>query len=176
MPAEYRYCPACRTELVTRVHGGKDRLACPSCSFVHWQNPIPVVAAIVERAGRVILVHSRGWPETWFGLVTGFLESGERPEDAVLREAAEELGIETRLNAYVGAYPFPRLNQIIFAYHLYGGDGPIRLDESELSAYKEIPIEKLRPWPQGTGPALRDWLATRGYHPPIVEFGTPQEE
>jgi NADH pyrophosphatase NudC (nudix superfamily) len=133
-----------------------------------------VVAGIVERAGRVILVRSHGRPATWYGLVAGFLESGETPEQGVLREVAEELGIEVRLEAFVGAYAFERFNQIIFAYHLLGGEGPIRLDASELADHKEVPIEKLKPWPQGTGPALRDWLAARGYHPEIAPFGTPQ--
>ena len=173
--AEYRYCPSCRTELTTAEHGGLPRLACPACEFVHWRNPVPVVASIVERAGRVVLVRGVGRPETWYGLVAGFLESGETPEAAALREVAEEIGIEARLERFIGIYPFERMNQIIFAYHVLGGDGPIRLALDELVDYKEVPIEKLKPWPQGTGPALRDWLVARGYRPEIAPFGTPHE-
>jgi hypothetical protein len=65
------------------------------------------------------------------------------------------------------------LNQVIFAYHVLGGPGPIKLAADELDAYREVPLAKLKPWRQGTGPALRDWLAARGYHPPVVDFGTP---
>ena len=173
--AEYRYCPSCRTELTTAEHGGLPRLACPACEFVHWRNPVPVVASIVERAGRVVLVRGVGRPETWYGLVAGFLESGETPEAAALREVAEEIGIEARLERFIGIYPFERMNQIIFAYHVLGGDGPIRLALDELVDYKEVPIEKLKPWPQGTGPALRDWLVARGYRPEMAPFGTPHE-
>jgi NADH pyrophosphatase NudC (nudix superfamily) len=121
----------------------------------------------------VILVRSLGRPATWYGLVAGFLEHGEHPEAAVLREVDEELGLDARLSAFIGTYAFERLNQIIFAYHVLAGDGPVRLAADELADYKEVPIEKLRPWSQGTGPALRDWLAARGYHPTVVEFGTP---
>jgi hypothetical protein len=49
--------------------------------------------------------------------------------------------------------------------------GEIRLCERELAGYKSLPLERLRPWSQGTGPALRDWLASRGLFPPVVEFG-----
>ncbi len=28
----------------------------------------------------------------------------------------------------------------------------------ELAEYKLIPPEKVKPWPFGTGPAVRDWL------------------
>ena len=172
---EYRYCPLCRTELTTAEHGGLPRLACPACDFVHWRNPVPVVASIVERSGRVVLVRSHGRPETWYGLVAGFLEPGEAPEAAALREVAEEIGIEARLERFIGIYPFERLNQIIFAYHVLGADGPIRLAPDEIADYKEVPIEKLKPWPQGTGPALRDWLVSRGYKPEIAPFGTSHE-
>jgi NAD+ diphosphatase len=170
---DYRYCPCCRAELVPVERGGKPRLACPECSFVHWRNPVPVVAAIVERDGHVVLVRSIGRPATWFGLVAGFLEHGEHPEVAVLREVDEELGIEAELKSCIGIYPFERLNQVIFAYHVLGGPGPIKLAADELDAYREVPLAKLKPWRQGTGPALRDWLAARGYHPPVVDFGTP---
>jgi NADH pyrophosphatase NudC (nudix superfamily) len=169
----YRYCPSCRAELVPTERGGKTRLVCSQCDFVHWQNPVPVVAAVVERAGNVVLVRSLGRPATWFGLVAGFLEQGEHPEAAVLRDVDEELGIDATLQSCIGIYAFERLNQIIFAYHVLGGDGPIRLAADELDAYQEVPLAKLKPWRQGTGPALRDWLAARGYHPAVVDFGTP---
>jgi len=170
---DYRYCPLCRAELAPAERGGRTRLACPQCSFVHWRNPVPIVAAVVERAGHVILVRSLGRPATWYGLVAGFLERGEHPEAAVLREVNEELGLDARLAGNIGVYAFERLNQVIFAYHVIAEDGPIRLAADELDDYKEVPLAKLRPWRQGTGPALRDWLAARGLHPPVVEFGTP---
>ena len=107
--SDYRYCPQCRAELAPTLRGGQTRLACPQCSFVQWSNPVPVVAAVVERAGRVVLVHSVGRPAHWFGLVAGFLERGEHPEAAVLREVAEELGVEGRLMSAIGIYPFDRL-------------------------------------------------------------------
>jgi len=177
--AAFTYCPRCRARLIEAERGGRTRLVCPEdgCGFVHWNNPIPVVAAIVERDGRVILVRSHGFPETWYVLVAGFLEPDETPEHAVLREVEEELGLPGELVEYVGAYPFARLNQIIFAYHVRLAPGEIRLAEDELVDYKEVPIANLRPWPRGTGPALRDWLAARGYHPPTVELGAvvPQE-
>ena len=174
--ADYRYCPHCRTELAAVERGGQTRLACPQCHFVHWRNPVPVVAAVVERADRVVLVHSIGRPAHWYGLVAGFLERGEHPEVAILREVAEELGLEGRLAGAIGIHPFERLNQVIFAYHVVvPHEPPIKLATDELDDYKEVPLAKLRPGPHGTGPALRAWLVARGFDPPTVEFGTPLE-
>ena len=158
------------------MRGGETRLVCSQCAFVYWRNPVPVVAAVVERAERVILVRSLGRPATWYGLVAGFLERGEHPEAAVLREVQEEIGLKGRLESLIGVYPFERLNQVIFVYHVQAPEGPITLAANELADYKEVPFEKLRPWRQGTGPALRDWLAGRGYRPESVDFGTPIED
>jgi NADH pyrophosphatase NudC (nudix superfamily) len=172
---EFRYCPRCKTELVTGTRGGRERQLCPACGFVHWRNPLPVVGAIVERAGRVVLVHSLGRPPQAYGLVAGFLETGETPEQCALREVQEELGLDATLGAFIGIYPFERLNQIIFVYHVIAADGEIRLAADELDAYQEVRIDKIKPWPQGTGPGLRDWLRSRGYEPAIADFGTPQD-
>lgn len=175
---EFRYCPRCRTPLGKAERGGRARRVCPrkGCGFVHWDNPVPIAAAIVERDERVILVRGRGHPDTWYALVAGFLEADETPDQAILREVAEELGLPGEIVSFVGAYPFARLNQIIFAYHVRLAAGEVRLEAAELVDYKAVPIAKLRPWPQGTGPALRDWLAARGYHPPIVELGAAVPE
>src|SRR5438309_1254651 len=70
---------------------GRERLHCStdSCDYVFYDNPVPVVAALVEHGQTVLLVRGKGWPEKWYGLVTGFLEKGESPEEGVLREVRE---------------------------------------------------------------------------------------
>ena len=170
----YQFCPRCKTALVARELGGRARQACPreECGFVAWDNPVPVVAAIVERNGEVVLVRNIGRPEGWYGLVAGFLEKGEHPEAGIRREIDEEIGLAVEKLTFLGIYPFELRNQIIFAYHALPAPGEIRLAVDEIAGYRSVPIERLRPWSRGTGPALRDWLATRGYHPPTVEFGT----
>lgn len=155
----FTFCPRCATPLVTEARGGADRRVCPGCDFVQWNNPVPVVAAIVELPTGVVLVQNKGWPSTWFGLVTGFLEAKEHPEEGVVREVAEELGLEARIEAFVGLYPFERMNQIIMAWHLTA-EGEVAMGD-ELQAFKLVPVEKLRPWPFATGDAVRDWLARR---------------
>ena len=161
MKDAFTFCPRCATRLEVRASAGRDRPACPApgCGFVHWGNPTPVVAAIVEVAGAVILVRNKGWPEKMFGLVTGFLEAGESPEAGVLREVHEELGVEASLQGLVGVYPFELKNELIIAFHLTAV-GPVKLGD-ELEAYKAIAVEKVRSWPFGTGLALSDWLERR---------------
>jgi NADH pyrophosphatase NudC (nudix superfamily) len=155
------------------VRGGRERLVCPDpdCRFVHWDNPVPVVAAIVEHDGQIVLVRSIGRPPTWFGLVAGFLEEGEHPDEAVLREIDEELGLRPSSCMFVGSYAYARRNQIIFVYHAEVPSLDIRLCRDELDDFRILPIAEVKPWSQGTGPGLRDWLVSRGYDPDVVEFG-----
>jgi NAD+ diphosphatase len=155
----YNFCPKCATKLtVVKIEDIK-RQKCPSCDFVHWDSPIPVVAAIIEHGGKVILTRNKGWPEKWVGIVAGFLEKGETPEQGVLREVKEELGLDGKIVSFVGHYAFRLRNQIIFAYHIQA-DGKIVLGD-ELESIQAVPPEEVRPWDIGTGPALKDWLASR---------------
>lgn len=161
MAEEMRFCPRCAAELTDQVEAGRTRRACPKegCGFIHYGNPLPVVAAIVEHEGTVVLVRAHGWPEKFFGLVTGFLEAGESPEQGVLREVKEELDLDGEVIGLIGAYSFELRNELIVAFHVRAR-GELKLG-AELAGFKRIAPEKLRPWELGTGLAVRDWLALR---------------
>jgi NADH pyrophosphatase NudC (nudix superfamily) len=158
MSHDFSFCPRCGSALVEGEHGGKRRAGCPKegCGWVAWGNPVPVVAAIVEHQGQILLARGRGWPEKMFGLVTGFLEAGESPEQGVLREVKEELGLDGHGVSLVGVYPFEARNELIIAFHLVA-DGTIQLSD-ELEAVKPVAPGKLRAWPFGTGLAVQAWL------------------
>lgn len=156
-----KHCAQCGAPLAPITGKPGQRLCTAAgCGRITYLSPIPVVAAIVEREGHVILVRGHGWPESWYGLVTGFLEPDESPESAARREIAEELGLAVHSSRLIGAYPFARMNQVIIAYHAQAS-GEIVLDATELAGFKAVPIERLRPWDFGTGAAVRDFLAER---------------
>lgn len=161
-PAPHSFCPRCARGLERRRIEERERLACPdaACGYVHWDNPLPVVAALVELQGRVILARNRAWPEKMFGLVTGFIERDESPEQAAAREVKEELDLDATATGLIGVYPFQRKNEIIIAYHVTA-QGEVRLNE-ELAEFRLVAPEQLRPWDFGTGLAIRDWLGRRG--------------
>lgn len=158
-----RYCPVCTASLVERAdagEGSKLRLACPDGHWTHWDNPLPVLAALVEVEGRVLLARNSAWPEKVFALVTGFMERGETPEQGIRRELKEETNLDADEVALIGVYEFVHKNEVILAYHVKAS-GAIRLSE-ELVEYRLIAPEKLRPWRAGTGYAMADWMRARG--------------
>jgi len=158
---DMKFCPRCGSDLETRPVDDVERVASSDreCGYVFWNNPVPIVAGIVEKDGAEVLIQNHGWPEKWFGLVSGFLEKDETPEPGMRRELAEELSLKADHVEFLGLYPFFERNELILAYHIraHGEISP----GAEIAQYREIPIDKLKPWPFGTGPAVADWLDRR---------------
>jgi NAD+ diphosphatase len=156
-----KHCLRCGSVLAPFHDGERERLRCVAegCAWIYYGNPTPVVAALVEHQGDIVLVRNPGWPAGFFGLVSGFLEAGETPEAGVLREVREELGLDGEVASLIGVYSFELRNEVIAAYHVKG-QGEVVVG-AELEGVKRVAPEKLRPWPMGTGMAVRDWLARR---------------
>jgi NAD+ diphosphatase len=163
----FRFCPRCGAPLDQPSTGGRARCS-KACGFVHYDNPVPVVAAVVEHEGQVLLARNKAWPETWYALIAGFLERDETPEDAVLREVKEELGLDGATPSLIGIYPFGRMNQVIVTYHVVTA-GTITLGD-ELVDYKLVDAADCRAWRAGTGWALRDWLRAKGFEPEMTDL------
>ncbi|WP_033406928.1 NUDIX domain-containing protein [Thiolinea disciformis] len=125
-----KYCPQCQHPLEQRYIGELERTACssPSCNFVHWDNPTPVVAAIVQQGDNFILGRNALWPAGLFSMITGFLEKNEAPEQAIRRETLEEIGLTVEEVHFLGHHILPQRNQLIIAY-LVKTSGEVRLSD-----------------------------------------------
>ncbi len=175
MSSEFKFCPQCAAPLalIAREEDGgeKVRLRCSVCDFTHWNNPTPVLAAVIEYEGKILLARNAAWPGKMYALITGFMEAGETPEGGIAREIAEETSLVTDSSDLIGVYDFQRMNQIIIAYHAVC-HGQVRLS-AELVDYRLYAPESVKCWPAGTGYALADWLKTRGLTPSFIEFPKP---
>lgn len=166
---EYNNCPSCKGGLGVNEDG---YIAClkEDCDFIHYENPTPVVAAVIEyKDGNVLLAHNAKWPPHMFALVTGFLEKHEHPEEAVLREVKEEVGLDAEIRGFLGHYTYKKMNQLIIAYHVYS-DGEVELNDPEIDEVKILPFAKVRTWTSGTGEALHKFLKAKGYSPEVISF------
>ena len=175
-PGAARYCTQCAAPLapitLDEDGGPRERLRCAACGWTHWNNPIPVLAAVVEcadRGGRLLLARNAAWSGRMFALITGFMEAGETPRDGIAREVAEETGLHTESVDLIGVYDFQPMNQVIIAYHVVAR-GEIELSP-ELAEARLFEPAQVRCWRAGTGYALADWLRGRGHQP--VFFDPP---
>jgi NADH pyrophosphatase NudC (nudix superfamily) len=172
--APYKFCPMCATALASISQeedgGAKVRLRCPACGWTHWNNPTPVLAAVIEKVdegGQVLLARNAAWPGRVFALITGFMEAGETAEDGIRREIGEETSLTVESLKLIGVYEFQRMNQVIIAYHA-ACVGTVSLSP-ELAEFKLFEPAAVRCWPAGTGYAMADWLRSRGVEPQWME-------
>ena len=170
-----RHCPSCATPLALisalEDSGAKERLRCPACGWTHWNNPTPVLAAVIEcadREGQLLLARNAAWQARMFGLITGFMEAGESPQQGIRREVAEETALEVDELSLIGVYDFQRMNQVIIAYHAVA-HGEIKLSP-ELAEYRLYAPRDVRCWRAGTGYAMAAFLRSRGHEPQFIDL------
>jgi NAD+ diphosphatase len=167
-----QFCPQCATplQMITAQEDAGDvqRLRCPACNWTHWNNPTPVLAAIVQYNGQILLARNAAWTGKVFALITGFMEAGDTPTGGIAREVKEETNLDCTEVNLVGVYDFQRMNQVIIAYHVVA-QGEVKLSP-ELAEYKLFDYDKIKCWPAGTGYAMADWLRTQSIEPEFVEW------
>jgi len=77
-----KFCPHCSGRLAPQMIDEKERLVCRECGFIFYISPKVAAGALIENAGRVVLV--RRGIEPHFGswtLPAGFAEYGETIEE-----------------------------------------------------------------------------------------------
>jgi ADP-ribose pyrophosphatase YjhB (NUDIX family) len=121
------FCPVCATPLERRHVHGKERPACPSCRFVHFCDPKVAAITLIERDHRVLLTRRAMNPaKGHWTLPGGFVDCGEDPREAAIRECLEETGLEIAIDGLVDLY-YGRAHidgadiVIVYSGHLVGG-------------------------------------------------------
>ncbi len=155
------YCPKCGSKLRPKNIDDAKRLACieNNCGFVHWNNPVPVVAALVQYGGEYVIARNVTWPKGIFSLITGYLEHNETPKQAVVREVSEELGLKSQIKRYIGNYSFYEKNQLILCYEVQAS-GNLEVNH-ELVELKQLSPKELSEYDFSplyiTEKIIKDW-------------------
>jgi ADP-ribose pyrophosphatase YjhB (NUDIX family) len=126
----------------------RERLVCPDCGFINYENPKIVVGSVVLWQDRVLLCRRAINPRRGFWtLPAGYLELNEAAEEGARREAREEALAEIAIDGLLAVYSIPRISQIqlIYRARLVAPDvaaGPESL-EVALFRWDEIPWGEL---------------------------------
>ncbi len=101
---KFTFCPQCGERLTT-IFDERDRMYCKKCNKTYYDNPLPAVCGILINNNSILLIKRGIEPDkgSW-ALPSGFMESGETPEQAVIREFLEETGILTTVEKTIGVF------------------------------------------------------------------------
>lgn len=161
---DYRFCPRCGGPLASRIlrAGDPPRLTCRACGFVFFIDPKVATGAVFTLEGGVLLVRRAIQPSygKWV-FPGGYVDRGERLEEAAMREVKEECGLDVRPTRLLGVYSSAGNPVILIAYIGEVLGGAIQVDDEGLEARSFSPQDI--PWNQlafpTTGEVLRDYLA-----------------
>jgi mutator protein MutT len=119
------YCQQCGNETRLQQVEERERPVCFACGAVTYLDPKLAVAVVIERNGKLLMgkrgEHTRE-PGKW-SFPAGFVERGERVEDAAAREAREEIGLEVEIGELLGLYSSTGETVVLAVYLGVAADG-----------------------------------------------------
>jgi ADP-ribose pyrophosphatase YjhB (NUDIX family) len=147
-PNAPRFCSTCGGS-VARASDEYARYVCASCGVVHYLNPKVSGGVIVVSDGRLLLVRRAIEPyRGQWNLPAGYVEYEESTEQAAMREAREEAGVDVALRGLHGVYscvddPRARYVLVIYRADIVGGEltGGDDVDEARFFPLDALPAE-----------------------------------
>jgi len=144
----------------------RERIVCPDCGFIAYENPKVVVGAVVVSEDRFLLFRRAIEPRRgYWTLPAGYLEVNESTMDGATREAFEEACARIAIDGLLAVYDIPRISQVQVIYRARLAEpgfepGPESL-EVRLFAWDEIPWDNLAfPSVRWSLQHFRDWQRT----------------
>ncbi len=160
--ANTQYCGVCGAPMRIDTDISKK---CMQCGKEVWPQLATAIIVLIHRGDEVLLVHAKNFKSDFFGLVAGFVETGETLEDAVRREVMEETGLTIKNITYFGSQPWPYPCGLMVGFMAEYESGDIHLQKSELSKGGWFRYDNLPQIPQKLSIARKiidAWLSTYG--------------
>lgn len=118
----HSHCPRCGTATALESAGWVGR--CPADGSSHFPRTDPAVIMLITSPDgeRAVLGRQPNWPPQRFSCLAGFVEPGESAEQAVVRESAEESGLQVRAVQARGSQPWPFPASLMLAFTAVADD------------------------------------------------------
>ena len=126
-----KFCGVCGGQMKMHTDISK---RCEECGKEVWPSLATAIIVLVHRGDEVLLVHARNFRGNFFGLVAGFVETGESLEEAVHREVMEETGLTITNLRYFGSQIWPFPSNLMVGFVADWVSGELKPDGEEVVA------------------------------------------
>ena len=143
---------------------------CDQCGKEVWPQLATAVIVLIHRGpDEVLLARGRSFKRDFFGLIAGFVETGETLEQAVEREVLEETGLHIKNLRYYDSQPWPYPSGLMVGFHADYAGGDLHVQREELKKAAWFHRDHLPNLPEKLSIARRlidDWL---GIQPSVIQ-------
>lgn len=156
-----RFCGVCGGRMQKSTDISKK---CGKCGKEVWPQLAVAVIVLIRRGDDILLVHAKNFRGDFYGLVAGFVETGETLEEAVSREVFEETGLKIRNIKYFGSQPWPYPCGLMIGFTADYQNGEIKLQQSELTSGSWFNMSNLPMIPEKLSIArmlIDDWIKSQ---------------
>ena len=135
MPPPPRFCPQCAAALASTD-------GCDACGWINYVDPkLAVVVLVSDAQDRLLYIRRNHEPAMYrWSWPSGFVDAGERVEDAAAREVREETGIEVETRDLLGVWSATGEQVVVIAYRAHVVGGSLRPGPEALAA-AWIPVQ-----------------------------------
>ncbi|MFM6957989.1 MAG: NAD(+) diphosphatase [Acinetobacter sp.] len=138
----HKFCSHCGH--ATEIHSKEYAMVCPACSYHQYPRVQPCIITIITKGdNEVLLAKSAHNKSNMYGLIAGFVEVGETLEEAVQREAFEEVGLKLKNIRYMSSQPWPFPSNLMIAFRAEYDSGEIQLQVEEISEAQFFRFDQL---------------------------------
>lgn len=159
---DHRFCGRCgkptETDSIDRAH------VCKACNLRFYPRISPCMIVLVTHGDELLLAHHARATRPVYTTLAGFVEAGERVEDAVHREVMEEVGVSLSKLTYFTSQPWPFPGQLMLGFFAEYQAGDITIDGVEIVDAKWFRYDNLPTIPSTNsvaGQLINDYVQRR---------------
>lgn len=105
---------------------------CPGCQLSFFPRISPSVIVLIHHGNEVVMARSPHYALGIYGLIAGFVETGESIEETIHREIKEEIGLTVKNITYFGSQPWPFPDTLMLAFIAEYDSGQLIIDHDEI--------------------------------------------
>lgn len=146
----FRFCPICTAHLNQHVIDSTRRMHCTNCGFIQFTNPSPTAGVIAIKDKKIVMIKRGRQPALGkWSFPSGFIEVGESPEEAALRELKEEAGVTGKILGHIGTYyevseVYGDLIIVMYLVEITGGELKAGDDAVDVKLFRKIDVPKFK--------------------------------